>query len=376
MKLDFSDIPILDHHAHSLHKQQPGSPEAWLGFFTESHDPDFIHNHVANTLFYRYSIKTLAGLLGCEPTPLVILSERDRMGWQAWANLLIHQANITIMLMDYGFRGAESYDHQSLKEMLPCRVEPILRLETLAQELILKSDSFDQMRASFRSQVQAAKAEGYVALKSIIAYRTGLEIQTWSTGETQKAYENIKKLAIKEGRIRLASKPLNDTLILDALDIANKLNLPFQFHTGYGDSDVDLRKANPLLFRPLLESGNYRNLPLVILHMGYPYVRESAYLASIYPNVFTDLSLAIPFALSESQLLLTQLLGLAPTSKLLYASDGYSIPELFWLGARVGRKALESVLEKQISDDVLSKDEAYAAGEQILFQNAKRLYSL
>ncbi len=50
------------------------------------------------------------------------------------------------------------------------------------------------------------------------------------------------------------------------------------------------------------------------------------------------------FAVSETVMLLTQLLGLAPTSKLLYASDGFSVPELFWLGAKVGRAGLERVL--------------------------------
>jgi predicted TIM-barrel fold metal-dependent hydrolase len=186
----------------------------------------------------------------------------------------------------------------------------------------------------------------------------------------------VKEQARRAGQIRLASPPLNDTLLLAALEIAERQGLPVQFHTGFGDADVDLRQANPLHFRPLLQSGRYSRVPWVILHMGYPYVREAAYLASIYANVYVDTSLAIPFAASEAPALLAQLLGLAPTSKLLYASDGFSVPELFWLGAKVARGALARVLEGQIVDGVLSEGEAYSVAGQILCRNAEAVYGV
>ena len=110
--------------------------------------------------------------------------------------------------------------------------------------------------------------------------------------------------------------------------------------------------------------------------MGYPYLRESAYLSSIYPNIFVDLSLAIPFAVSEIPAMLLQLLGLAPTSKLLYASDGFSVPELFWLGAQACRTALGRVLDQLVADNILTKGKAYASAEQILYRNSETLYNL
>ena len=61
--------------------------------------------------------------------------------------------------------------------------------------------------------------------------------------------------------------------------------MPVQIHTGFGDADLDLREANPLHLRPLLESGRYANVPFVLLHASYPYVRELGYLAAIYANV-------------------------------------------------------------------------------------------
>lgn len=376
MPLDLSSIPIVDHHAHALRRRPPATVEEWLGFFSESREPAQVAGHVPHTLFFRHAVKALAGLFGCEATPQAVLAARDRLGPAGWAGRLIRDANIATMLMDYGFRGEENHDHAEMAALLPCRVEPILRLETLAQELILQHDTFGRLFDAFVAEVEAARPAGYVALKSIIAYRTGLAVREWPRAEVEAAFEVVKEQARREGQIRLASPPLNDTLLLAALEVAGRQQMPVQFHTGFGDADVDLRQANPLHFRPLLQSGRYGRVPWVILHMGYPYVRESAYLASIYANVYVDTSLAIPFAVSEASALLAQLLGLAPASKLLYASDGFSVPELFWLGARVARGALARVLEGQIADGVLSEDEAYGVAAQVLGRNAEGVYGL
>ena len=374
MSLNFSAIPILDHHAHSLLRRPPVKPSDWLKFFTESTDPEVIAHHVPHTLFFQFAVKALAGLLGCEPKPESVLDGRDRLGRQGWVERLIRDANINGMLVDYGFQSSDSYPHDDLVELLPCRVEPVLRLETLAQKLILENDTCGQVLDAFIAEVEGAKKAGYVALKSIIAYRTGLNIREWPLSEVKAAFGPIKELARRQGQIRLAAQPVNDTLVNHALAISERQRLPFQFHTGFGDADVDLHLANPLNFRPLLQSGKYTHVPWVLLHQGYPYVREAGYLASIYANVYTDISLAIPFAVSETDLLLTQLLGLAPTSKLLYASDGFSVPELFWLGAKVVREGLERVLGIQVDKGVLSVAEAYKTAEQILFRNSERLY--
>jgi predicted TIM-barrel fold metal-dependent hydrolase len=383
MALDFTDISIVDHHAHALLRRPPATVAEWLGFFTESRDPALVAAHVPYTLFFRYAVKALAELLGCEPTPEAVLVARHLLsgpgeddGVSAWARLLIRDANIGSMLIDYGFRGAENYDHGEMRRLLPCRLDPILRLETLAQELILKHDSLDRVLDAYLAEVEGARASGYVALKSIIAYRTGLSVREWPRAEVEAAFEPVREQARRNGTIRLASRPLNDTLLLLALEIAQRQEMPVQFHTGYGDADVDLLAANPLHFRALLQSQRYDHVPWVILHMGYPYVRESAYLASIYDNVYVDLSLAIPFALGEAAMLLTQLLGLAPTSKLMYASDGFSVPELYWLGARSARTALAQVLGEQVTAGILSSSEANVAGAQILAGNAQRVYRL
>ncbi len=110
-----------------------------------------------------------------------------------------------------------------------------------------------------------------------------------------------------------------------------------QLHTGFGDPDLDLRFANPLYLRPILELPEYRNVPLVLLHASYPYMQEAGYLASVYPQVYLDFGLAIPFlSVSGMREAMRQLLELTPTTKLMYSSDAHQIPPVVLFGSKLG----------------------------------------
>jgi predicted TIM-barrel fold metal-dependent hydrolase len=176
------------------------------------------------------------------------------------------------------------------------------------------------MLDAFIARVSQARAEGYIALKSIIAYRSGLAIAPVSREEAAAAFTPLKEEARQKGHLRLASKPLCDYLIWVAVELAAKQELPLQFHTGFGDSDADLRTVNPLHLRTLIEQAN---CPLVLLHAGWPFYRELAHLATIYSNVWLDLSLAIPFATTGIPTMLRDILGMAPFSKVIYATDAF-----------------------------------------------------
>jgi hypothetical protein len=332
--------------------------------------------HVPETIFFRWAIKELAGRFDCEPTVEAVLAAREKTPAEVLASRLLRESSIGGLLVDYGYQTGETWSHAEHAKRLPCRVFPVLRLETFAQELILRHDRFEAFVDAFVAGVEGARAGGTVALKSIIAYRTGLAVQPATAADAAAAFGPVKEQARRDGRIRLASKPLNDYLLLRALDVAARQSLPVQFHTGFGDPDVDLLAANPLHLRPLLEKDAYRSVAFVLLHASYPYTRELGYLAAIHRNVFADFGLANPQAAAEIPAVLRQLLALAPTSKVLYSSDASSIPEIFWLAARWGRRALGVVLDELMGLGAVSPTEALGIARQILGGNAARLYGV
>ena len=67
---------------------------------------------------------------------------------------------------------------------------------------------------------------------------------------------------------------------------------------------------------------------------------------------------------------------MAPTNKIMYGSDGFGIPEIFWFAAVQGKRAIGSALDELISDEWLTEREAWRIAESIFSANARRLYRL
>jgi predicted TIM-barrel fold metal-dependent hydrolase len=372
--MDLTAVPLVDHHCHPLWR-----PEATMnaaGFrpwFTESTDPEVHAQHVPQTLFYRTALRWLAELPDCQPMLEDVLAARAARPYRAWVQKLFKEANISLVLCDYGYGGDLAYGHDEMKSLLPCPVRPILRLETLAQELIGEQETFEDMVDAFVATVEQARAAGYVALKSIAAYRTGLAIGPLARDKAAAAFVPLKEEARRRGRARLDSKPLVDYLLWQAVALAAGQGLPLQFHTGFGDRDADLRQANPLLLRPFIEE---TRAPLVLLHAGWPFYREAAHLAALYSHVWLDVSLAIPLATTGIPTMLADILGMAPFSKILFATDAFTMPEIFWLAARWGRWGLGQVLQRFVEEGFLTVEEAWQAAEAILGENARSLYGM
>ena len=184
----------------------------------------------------------------------------------------------------------------------------------------------------------------------------------------------MKERARRDGRVRLATKALNDYLLLRALEIAKRQAMPVQIHTGFGDADLDLREANPLHLRPLLESGRFTNMPFVLLHASYPYVRELGYRPST-PTSMPTWGSPSPISPPRSRRCCASC-SACPSTKVVYSSDASDIPELFWLAARWGRRGLAAVLDKLIALGALDEDEAIAVGRRVLGGNAAAIYGL
>jgi len=279
-------------------------------------------------------------------------------------------------LLDYYFQSEGNFLLDEMADLTGATMYGVLRLETVLEELLLQHDSLAGLLAAFEQRIVQAAQANVVALKSIIAYRTGLRIGEPDRGQVEARCVTLHAQATRQGRIRLADKMFLDFCLRQALEWAGALQLPVQFHTGFGDTDLDMREVNPLHLRPLLEDKRYRNTLFVLLHASYPYVRELGYLASVYGQVYADVSLAIPFAVSDFTAIWRQILALAPFSKVLYASDGFSIPEHYWTGARWARQSLAQVLGELVDLGALDESEALEAARLILNGNARRIYRL
>jgi predicted TIM-barrel fold metal-dependent hydrolase len=114
----------------------------------------------------------------------------------------------------------------------------------------------------------------------------------------------------------------------------------------------------------------------VLLHASYPYVQKAGYVASVLENVYVDLGMTIPFVQHGAESLLRQAFELAPVTRLLYSSDGYVIPEWYYLAAERMRSALGTVLEDLVNEGFVDESYAETMATAVLRDNAIELYDL
>jgi predicted TIM-barrel fold metal-dependent hydrolase len=158
-------------------------------------------------------------------------------------------------------------------------------------------------------------------------------------------------------------------------ELARDRGLPLQFHAGYGDPDLTLHLANPSLLTGLVRALGELPVDVVLLHC-YPYHREAAYLAAVFPNAYFDVGEALNYTGPSAGRVLAEAMELAPFTKQLYSSDAFALAELHHLGAVLFRRGLAAVLDDWIRRDECSAAEADRVVELIARANARRIYPL
>lgn len=371
---DLTAIPIVDQHAHNLLRPEQLKTFAYPAAFTEAYEPEVVDRHVPETLFFRRSLREIAAVLGCDADLPAVLAARQRLGFEEVARRAFEAGNFEALLLDDGF-----VPDQILPTAWHTRFVPVfrlLRIEFLAENLIRETDTWADFQEAFRTTLQNLPPD-VVGLKSIAAYRTGLAIEAPGPETAAICFRNLRRQAEAGDPIRLECKPLNDWVVWITLEEAARQGIPVQFHTGFGDPDLDLRWANPVHMRPLFENPSFQQMPIVLLHASYPFTREAGYLAAVYPNVYVDLGLAIPFlSVAGMRFAVQAFLELTPLSKIIFSTDAHLIAELFYLGARWGRRVLAGALEEAVRNGDLTAREAEMAAELILRRNAIKLYGL
>jgi predicted TIM-barrel fold metal-dependent hydrolase len=371
--VDLAGLAAVDGHCHPLFADPwTVSPRTFLDIFSEGR-PGAMAAHLPQTGYYRRALRALARRVGAALTVEDVLARRQALG-PAAAVRAVADGGVRALLVDTGY-PPDAMPLAEMRRLVPCPLHEVFRIETCAQALLPRALDVDRFFEAFRAELHTA-AGRCVAFKTIVAYRSGLAIRTWTPDEVAASYRQVVERVRAGGTPRLTEKPLLDTLVGEALAVARATGRPIQVHSGFGDPDIDLLQANPLLLRRVLEDGRWAGVPIVLLHQSYPYVREAAYLAAIWPQVHVDLSLAPAFLGPGCIPSLVEMLSLAPWSKLLYGSDVGGLPELFGLVADWTRDWLGEALGWLVERSELGADEARAAGRAILAENAMTLYGL
>ncbi len=345
----------------------------------EAKDPEkLIHSEF--TPMGRQIMHLMAGYLECSPTLDEVIearNKRSRGDYQKYCKDLFEDANIEGLFVDDGYsevsvasdlskRDFEDFE----KTLSPVPIRRVARIEPRFQAAVDASKDYQDFVQRFDASItDAVRRQRAIAFKSIIAYRSGLNIQKPSEAEILKDYKRSK--AYRERGV----KNIRDWYIRRIIGRCKELNASLHIHCGMGDVDVVFDRCNPSQLYELLKDRETWDTKIFLIHGGYPFSQEGAFFANALKNIYIDLSEMIPFASVVGAIdKTTQILDMAPPSRVVFGSDGVVLPEIHWAGAKIGRRVLEQVFQKFVGAGVYDEDEAHRAAKMILFENAKRIY--
>jgi predicted TIM-barrel fold metal-dependent hydrolase len=281
----------------------------------------------------------LAGHLGCAVEELATARERASADWPAYVSSLFRISGLRGLVLDPGWDpAASSAKSEVLAALTGCQVRTIMRLDPMVDQMIGEGATATEVLTAVERAVREAPAQGYVGLKTILAYRTGLAVDPTATLAT--AEESLRDKGLP---LRRRGKALRDLLTRRVLGWAAELKLPLQIHTGLGDSEIRLAEANPLLLEDLLMTPEGGAATVVLIHGSYPWHEELAYLTLVKSNLYAELSLFNIFAPATVATRLERILELAPADRVLCGTDGHGTPESFWFGALLLQEAWAKV---------------------------------
>jgi hypothetical protein len=386
-RVDLSNAEIVDAHTHPYRLEDlvaKGSDgfdtrATFLGeaFASSSRlDPDLwaTADRLTDTTVMGITIvRWLARHLGCDPTREAVTSARsaaiasDAVGYTKG---LLDAAGVVAVLADEGY-PQPPIPATEFAETIGVRVHRVARLEPWI--LARRVDSFDDLVSGVEADAtEAASDPNCVAYKSIVAYRTGLDVTAPSSAEAAEAFVRWRDDGWNETRAH--AKPVRDFLIRRTLVVARSTDRPFHFHCGGGDPDINLAYASPKVLFPLLVEVQHQ--PVVLVHSGFPWVEEAAFIGSVLPNVYLELSEMVPWGWGQVEPALELIVGSVPAAKVLYGSDEAGEPEGFWVSALMARAALQRVLQGLVDRDYVAVDQAEHLGRLILGDSCRGLHGL
>ncbi|MQA83352.1 MAG: amidohydrolase family protein [Streptosporangiales bacterium] len=364
-------LPLFDGHCHGVVRSDLDRRSFEL-LITESDSPAPPGTTYFDSPLGLAIRRWCAPVLDLSPFPSAeeYLQRRAELGAEEANRRLLAGTGIGVFLVDTGYAPPDALTPAEIAELAGGVAHPVVRLEAVAERVAAGGPGAGEYADRVADELDRAAA-GAAGLKSIVAYRHGLDFDPAPPRRAEVAAAAGRWL--RAGGSRLADPVLLRHALWTGVEVARERGLPIQFHVGYGDPDIDLRRSNPLLMRDFLRAAE--PVPVMLLHC-YPYHREAGYLAAVYPHVHLDVGLAVHYTAASSAAVIAESLELAPFHKNLFSTDAYGLAELYYLGALLYRRGLDRVLSDWVAREECSPQDAARIARLIGADNARRVYRL
>ncbi|GAA4317716.1 amidohydrolase family protein [Streptomyces venetus] len=297
------------------------------------------------------------------------LARRSGLGWREVQLRFLRASGADVFCVDTGYSPEPLTTPHEVAEAAGGSAYEVVRLESVAESVRAAGVEPDAYADAFRAAaLDAVRRPGVVAVKSVAAYRTGFGLDPARPPDAEIT-EAARHWLLRGGRLD------DPVLVRHLLWTAVDLGLPLQLHTGFGDNDIRLHRADPALLTDWLHL-TAGTIPVLLLHC-WPYQRQAAYLSAVFEQVYLDVGLTLHHVgPARAGAVLAEALEITPFRKLLYSSDAYGVAEFHHLGALAFRQGLAGLLQERVDADELSLPDALRFARWAGRDNALRIYGL
>ncbi|WP_155059538.1 amidohydrolase family protein [Streptomyces blattellae] len=363
---ELAGLPLFDHHCHGVTTAGLGR-EGFESLLTEGEPwPGVSMFDTPVGAAVRRHCAPLLDLPRHAPAD-DYLTRRTELGPGEVNRRFLRAARTDVLCVDTGYRPDGLTTPAELAEAAHADAYDIVRLEAVAEAVAAEGVEADAYARTFRAAAEeAVRRPGVVAVKSVAAYRSGFDLDP-ARPTDEEVTEAARQWLTSGGRLQ------HPVLVRHLLWTAVELGLPLQLHTGFGDDDIRLHRADPALLTDWLHltSGT---VPVLLLHC-WPYQRQAAYLAAVFERVYLDVGLTLHHVgPARARAVLAEALEITPFRKLLYSSDAYGLAEFHLLGAVAFRQGLAGLLQDRVDAGELSLPDALRIARWAGQDNARRVY--
>ena len=214
-----------------------------------------------------------------------------------------------------------------------------------------------------RELIRSRKRAGAPCLKSALAYDRDLFFARRRRDDAARVWGKHPADVTPEEKLAFGD------YVVDLLArIAGEESLPFQWHTGLGEHGG----SDPMKLMPLIE--RHPDTKFVLLHGGYPWTSQWAYLGMALPNVWLDLTWLPTISPRLAVRALDEALDVVNADRLCAGGGDSWTVEGAHAALLAGRQVVAQALTRRVRRDDLSVKDASDTARGLLRTNAEALY--
>jgi hypothetical protein len=231
-----------------------------------------------------------------------------------------------------------------------------------------------------RRVIEQDKQQGAVAIKFEAPYfRSLVNISDPSRDQADSIYRKYVAAGVPSSD---DYRVFQDYIFRYLVAQAGPLHLEVHVHSAVGSGNYyHLREGNAMDLENILRDPKYKDTTFVMIHGGFPYDRESIWLAAL-PNVYLDSSEFITLVYPGEYSRVLKLWFETFPEKVVFGSDAFpytrevNVPETYWLAIHTARTAAAAALAEMVSQGEISEPRALEIAREYFHDTTAKLFGL